>query len=295
MRALLAMLLSILASPRAQALPDLLGDQQFTCSGHTGTGCSQFIPDGAIAGSERIASSFNIATPPDCNHRGVSVVVVALHSAPGDLELRVRHAPSGTDITQPAVVGVGSLAGNDLDRVIPIPAIGIGGSVAGTWQLDIEDRYANDYGHLLEWRVVLDCPILKTIQAEIGGSVPGLAEPGETLRYQIPVRNDSPHAVSTTVTDPVPLGTSFVAASHGGALVGSTVTWTLNLPAQTLTTLTLDVLVEAQPPEGQVYILNRATVGSNLTTCDQEQNPARCDATAIVRVDSLLRDGFEGP
>lgn len=278
-----------------QALPDLLGDQQFTCALNAGTGCEQFIPDGAIAGSERITSSFSVPTQPFCSRRGVSVVVVALHGAPGDLEIRVRHAASGTDVTQPAVTGVGNLTGNDLDRVVALPAFPVNGSVAGTWQLDIEDKYPNDYGHLLEWRVVLDCPIVKTIQAEIGGSIAGLAEPGETLRYQIPIRNDSPYAVTTTVTDPVPLGTTFAAASNGGTLVAGTVTWSLSLPASSLTTLTLDVLVDAQPPPGQVYILNRATVGGALTTCDQDANPARCDATAIVRVDDLLRDGFEGP
>lgn len=269
----------------------LLGDQQFGCAELGGSGCSQFIPDGAQPGLARISSTLTVPVTPLCPYRSAFVAVFGLHSAPGDLELRLRHVESGIDITQPAVAGVGNLSGTDLDRTIPLPSLLPGTPVAGTWQLEIEDRYANNYGHLIDWRVVLDCPIEKSV-LEPGGSVPDLAEPGETLRYQIRLRNDSPWAITTLVTDPVPAGVSFVAANQGGTLVGNTVTWSaLSVPAATTLTLTFDVLVDALPPPGQFYISNRATVGAEPTSCEG----GGCEVTSIVRVEAVFQDGFESP
>jgi uncharacterized repeat protein (TIGR01451 family) len=54
------------------------------------------------------------------------------------------------------------------------------------------------------------------------------AYPGDTLTYTISYRNyGSVNATSVTITDAIPSGLSFVSASNGGTLSGSTVTWNI--------------------------------------------------------------------
>ncbi|MGY6557837.1 MAG: Ig-like domain-containing protein, partial [Nitritalea sp.] len=70
---------------------------------------------------------------------------------------------------------------------------------------------------------------------------------GENLAYTITVTNNGPSdAQDVVVTDPIPVGTSFVSADMGGMLENGIVTWNIGvIPAGETVTLSLVVLVDA--------------------------------------------------
>ncbi|WP_338446996.1 isopeptide-forming domain-containing fimbrial protein [Pelagerythrobacter marensis] len=80
------------------------------------------------------------------------------------------------------------------------------------------------------------------------GEVPGSAEPGEQLTYQIALTNTGSVAVSGySVIDTLDANTSFVSATNGGAPNGGDVEWTnLSIPAGG--SLALSVVVEVDDP-----------------------------------------------
>jgi uncharacterized repeat protein (TIGR01451 family) len=66
------------------------------------------------------------------------------------------------------------------------------------------------------------------------------AVPGGLITYALALSADQPLAKSITLTDTLPLHTSFVSASDGGTLSGSVITWTIpSLAADTTVTRTL--------------------------------------------------------
>ena len=95
--------------------------------------------------------------------------------------------------------------------------------------------------------------------------------PGDTLTYTITVQNiGNQDAINIVLTDTIPPGTSFVAASQGGAEVpagSGNVAWPLfNLAAGSSITRSLTVAVLNPPPVGLTSILNTAVAnddGSN--------------------------------
>jgi uncharacterized repeat protein (TIGR01451 family) len=71
------------------------------------------------------------------------------------------------------------------------------------------------------------------------------AVPGGLLTYTLALSADQPLAKSITLTDTLPLHTSFVSASDGGMLSGSVITWTIpSLAANTTVTRTLVVRID---------------------------------------------------
>ncbi|WP_156810381.1 COG1361 S-layer family protein, partial [Nitritalea halalkaliphila] len=86
---------------------------------------------------------------------------------------------------------------------------------------------------------------------------------GENLAYTITVTNNGPSdAQEVVVTDPIPVGTSFVSADMGGMLENGIVTWNVGaLPAGETVTLSLVVLVDANLADGTI-ISNIARVES---------------------------------
>ncbi|MGY6558297.1 MAG: T9SS type B sorting domain-containing protein, partial [Nitritalea sp.] len=86
---------------------------------------------------------------------------------------------------------------------------------------------------------------------------------GENLAYTITVTNNGPSdAQEVVVTDPIPVGTSFVSADMGGMLANGIVTWNVGtIPAGETVTLSLVVLVDANLADGTV-ISNIARVES---------------------------------
>ena len=88
-------------------------------------------------------------------------------------------------------------------------------------------------------------PLPKLSVAKIG---PELIVGGELLEYVLEVMVDDGPADDVVVTDQVPGGTSFVAASHDGTIVDGTVTWSLGrMEADTTVRLLLAVRVAPTP------------------------------------------------
>ncbi|MEP9399016.1 hypothetical protein [Mesorhizobium sp. KR2-14] len=96
------------------------------------------------------------------------------------------------------------------------------------------------------------------------GAKAGVAEPGETLTYQITLTNTGGAATGYAVTDRLDPNVSFVSASDGGAPSGSDVNWTsLSVPAQVgavpgTRVLTVRTKVASPLPAGVTGIANVA-------------------------------------
>ncbi|MEZ5565189.1 MAG: thrombospondin type 3 repeat-containing protein [Gammaproteobacteria bacterium] len=107
--------------------------------------------------------------------------------------------------------------------------------------------------------------------------------PGAALTYTLTYGNrDATSTVSgTTLSLPIPAGTTFVSATGGGSLVGSTVQWTLgSLPAGQSDQQQVVVNVNAGTAVGTSLVVNAATIaGTSLV-------PESAQATAVTRVAS---------
>ncbi len=107
---------------------------------------------------------------------------------------------------------------------------------------------------------------------------------GNNLTYTIVVTNNGPSvARSVSVSDPLPAGTSFVSADHGGTTMAGTVTWSLGdiNPAATVT-LTLVVKVD---PARTTDLSNTATVSSTTTDLTLGNNSVAETTAVITRAD----------
>jgi uncharacterized repeat protein (TIGR01451 family) len=123
----------------------------------------------------------------------------------------------------------------------------------------------------------------------------GLAEAkvGEQITYTITGGNAGDQTGGVVITDALPPGLRFVAASHGGRLVGAQVLWNLGdlAPGATFQ-LTVTVLAEA--PAGGKVALNRVTItdrfggGADPTPL----NNAATDARNIAVAHAFAFDGF---
>lgn len=255
-------LLGLLAIAPAPAFAQtFIGDSQFACSELGGTNCSVAIPDGADPAQAIVEASFTIPQgTPVCAFAAVRARLVLLHSATSDLELTLTHVESGTSINVPQSGGTfGDTSSNDTILLLDTAATAATG-VAGVWRVQMQDHYAGDYGNLVDFRVLIDCAIPKAIVSE-SGTVAGFAEPGETLGYTIVLPNDTPLPIDVRVSDPVPAGTSFVAADNGGSLVAGEIVWdSLTIPANTSLTIGFTVEVESPLAAGRAEISNQATV-----------------------------------
>ena len=79
---------------------------------------------------------------------------------------------------------------------------------------------------------------------------------GGLITYTLALSADQPLAQSVTLTDTLPLHTSFVSASDGGTLSGSVITWTIpSLAAGATVTRTLVARVD-QATGGDTAIVN---------------------------------------
>ena len=78
---------------------------------------------------------------------------------------------------------------------------------------------------------ILKDPV-KDVKNDRGISIAGdPVEPGQKLTYEITCRNPLPAEAEVTVTDTVPEGTKFLAASQGGQIENRTLQWKITIPA----------------------------------------------------------------
>ena len=84
---------------------------------------------------------------------------------------------------------------------------------------------------------------------------------GQSVTYTLSFRNDGTQAATgVTLSDTLPLNTTFVSASDGGTFAAGVVTWTIgNVPVGTLLTRTVTVQVNDPLPAGVTSITNLAT------------------------------------
>lgn len=120
--------------------------------------------------------------------------------------------------------------------------------------------------------------LTKALTSE-SGSTAGVAEPGETLTYTITLSNSGgADAFNVGVVDPLDANVVFASANHGGALSGSTVTWSgLTVPGNGSLALSVTVTVANQIPDGTTRVLNLAYVtGTTPPDCNAAPLPAGC-------------------
>ncbi len=126
-----------------------------------------------------------------------------------------------------------------------------------------------------------DVAVSKALTGE-SGSVPGVAEPGETLTYTITLSNSgAANAFNVGVVDPLDPNVIFVAASNGGTLSGNTVTWAgLTVPGNGTLALTVTVSVVDPIPLGTTQVLNLGYVaGTTPPDCAANPLPPACAIT----------------
>ncbi|MBO9662258.1 hypothetical protein [Dokdonella sp.] len=129
---------------------------------------------------------------------------------------------------------------------------------------------------------------------DAGGN--GVAEAGETLTYTITLTNDGGSDVAGyDLLDPLDANTTFVSASDGGMLSGSTVVWSdLGIPAGGTRMLTVVVTVDDPIPAGVLRIGNLAyQEGTVPPDCTATPTPASCTSIptpAVVAIAKSVAD-----
>ncbi|ADV68582.1 beta strand repeat-containing protein [Deinococcus maricopensis] len=140
-------------------------------------------------------------------------------------------SPDGKTLTTP---GVGTLSANADGTVTFTPAAGF---TSGTLTTGYTVR--DNLGQVsAPATITVSVPANTDVALSLTG--PAFASPGQPVTYTLVVTNGGTNVTGTTVTVPLPAGTTFVSASAGGSVSGGTVTWTLGALAPTETrTLTL--------------------------------------------------------
>lgn len=126
-----------------------------------------------------------------------------------------------------------------------------------------------------------DVSVGKALTGE-SGSMPGVAEPGETLTYTITLSNaGAANAFNVGVVDPLDPNVTFVSASNGGTLSLNTVTWSgLTVPGNGTLTLTVTVTVVDPLPLGTTQVLNLGYIaGTTPPNCTANPLPPACAVT----------------
>ena len=100
--------------------------------------------------------------------------------------------------------------------------------------------------------------VAKALTNETGGSIAGVAEPGETLTYTITLTNSGgADATGVDITDDIDANTTFVSASAGGSFAAGVVTWIgLTVPANDSLALVVEVTVNDPIPADVTQIVN---------------------------------------
>jgi uncharacterized repeat protein (TIGR01451 family) len=147
-----------------------------------------------------------------------------------------------------------------------------------------------------------DIGLVKRLVAE-SGTLPGIAEAGETLTYAIALDNTGGSDVTGyAVTDPLDANVTFVSADQGGVEAGGIVSWSgLAIPAHTTLTLTVVVTVASPIAPGVMQILNLAyETGTSPPACPPAGNqcvviPTEAAVSVSKSVTDASGDGIADP
>lgn len=185
-----------------------------------------------------------------------------------------------------AGLGSGSLGSNDLVLCTAEHTISTAEATAGEADNLVEATAQPAIGGPVQGTgasaVVIPTPASITLSKALtgeSGSTAGVAEPGETLTYTITLTNSGGAAAfNVGVVDPLDANVVFASASNGGALSGSTVTWSgLTVPANGSLALTVSVTVANPLPDATTHVLNLAYVtGTTPPDCSTAPQPDGC-------------------
>lgn len=176
----------------------------------------------------------------------------------------------------------GELSGGDVQWTVDVPA---NGSTGLTVAFRVDDSLPADVTRIDNSATVNGqvcatdpCVSTPTTEAELtiskqltgeDGEIPETAEPGELLTYTITVQNTTGvGAADVPVADRVPQSTTFESASGGGALTDGEVQWTVDVPANGSTDLTVSFRVVDPIPAGLQSIDNVAMVDGEACATD---------------------------
>jgi uncharacterized repeat protein (TIGR01451 family) len=112
---------------------------------------------------------------------------------------------------------------------------------------------------------------------------------GETITYTISYENTNPYDIEdVTITDDIPVETSFVSASDGGTFDGTTVTWFIEtIYSETSGFVTVTVLVDSAIPG--ITIINYCSIDSEQTGPSFESKET--DICPVIPVDIDIKPG----
>lgn len=101
---------------------------------------------------------------------------------------------------------------------------------------------------------------LTTRLANESGMIDGVAEPGETLTYEITLTNrGTADAVDQGITAEVPSHTTFASATNSGSFSSNSVSWNgLSVPINGSVTVSMSVVVDSSLPSDVMNLIQRA-------------------------------------
>ena len=169
---------------------------------------------------------------------------------------------SGNVVSWPAISSLASGSSQSVDVTVTAPPTGILLNIAASASSTTDPVPANNNGADPASRVTTAV----TEQADVATSKTGPARvnAGDLVNYTISVTNLGPSPASAVmVTDPLPAGAAFVAASNGGALNGTAVQWPVIASLTAGQTVTYSLQVRA-PLLGSLTNI----VASTATTLD---------------------------
>lgn len=131
---------------------------------------------------------------------------------------------AGSTVTWPAIASLASGGSATFTVTVRYAAGGSYTNVARATSPTADPVPANNDGSAAASRVTTTVTAQADLRTTKSG--PATADAGADLTYTIGVTNVGPsEAVGVVITDTIPAGTTFVAASNGGTLSGSVVTW----------------------------------------------------------------------
>ncbi len=279
-----------MADPSAAAVKaTLLNTTHDMGPGQYGTGATREIPAARpnnVDGWGRVDLGFMSAPAPytiwvDDHASGLATGQSATYSSAPSRSLMVLDSAQPLRVMLAWTDPPGSLSAqkklvNDLDLIVTGPdgTVYRGNSSASGDRLNNVEGIVIDHPPLGQYRVEVrgynvpigSQPYALTVAGALGGSAtltltkradPALEVlPGGLITYTLALSSDQPIAQSVTLTDTLPLHTSFVGASDGGTLSGSVITWAIpSLTVGTTVTRTLIVRVD-QVTGGETAIVN---------------------------------------
>lgn len=221
--------------------------------------------------------------------------------------LRLRMPSAGLDATYPALLSIGASCSNYCDPyefiTWNVGTLAPGASITYLMTASVANGFAS--GRLLAFDAEVqadDAPaaIAHHTLAVDGDNALSLAldanqdaiAPGGRLTYSLTYANRGASSLTgTTLTLPLPAGTTLVSASHGGVLSGSTVQWTLNtLQAGQSERRQAVVAVAAGLPSGSLLAVDAAQIAGTSATTGAEA--ARASLATRVHATPVLALGI---